>query len=297
MTSSNRPNNLRRIVDSAEEILGLPPDAVGRLFGYMRNLGADSRPGMNTGPQSGPGRMPAPPPAARPAPATQRPADNDVQGELSRAIKAFQAKGYPPEFIHRVVVEQRMRPDRLVAMANSAPQFTSHSMPSSQQAGKPIAITQKTQGKNSRTRQNTAPTRRPEPPQNVPYESRNPDDLLPETRRAYDPAMEKINDYLRPLGMEAFPTCTYRNQARQNELYKIGRTPGDRRRRVTGTLHSPHTPRKAWDIAVRDKKTEKVLDKGVPWQEIGKLGKDAGNLEWGGDWPKLRDYGHFQLPD
>jgi peptidoglycan LD-endopeptidase CwlK len=294
MTILNKPGfDLQKIISGAGEKFDLHPDAVRRLVGYLKSLGADAQQAFNNARQSGPGGRPASLPAGRSAPSTQTSENSDILGNLSSAVKTLQAKGYPREFIDRAMIERRMSPDKALALANNAPQFGSGKTSVVPQAGKPTPTGQRPKGPNQGARQNIVSARRTEHPENVPYESRDPNDLLPEARRGYDPAMGKINDYLKSLGMEAFPTCTYRNQARQNELYAIGRTkPGQK---VTWTQNSPHTPRKAWDIAVRDIKTGKVLDESVvPWQEIGRIGKDAAHIYWGGDWG-VRDLGHFQV--
>lgn len=88
-----------------------------------------------------------------------------------------------------------------------------------------------------------------------------------------------------------FITETYRSQARQNYLYEQGRTrPGQK---VTWTLKSNHTSRRAWDIAVappRDLYDISTLSK------VGAIAKKIG-IEWGGYWQAGNyDAPHFEIP-
>lgn len=50
----------------------------------------------------------------------------------------------------------------------------------------------------------------------------------------------------------------------------------------------------ACDLAFKAASGTWSWDEGFDWQAVGGLGKGLG-LEWGGDWPELRDLPHFQL--
>ncbi|MFM9533688.1 M15 family metallopeptidase [Lysinibacillus sp. IITD104] len=91
--------------------------------------------------------------------------------------------------------------------------------------------------------------------------------------------------------VDIFITETYRSQARQNYLHEQGRTrPGQK---VTWTLTSNHTSRRAWDIAVappRDLYDKSTLSK------VGVIAKKLG-ITWGGYWPAGQyDAPHFEIP-
>lgn len=90
-------------------------------------------------------------------------------------------------------------------------------------------------------------------------------------------------------GREPFLTATYRDREEQQMLYEQGKTnakPGQ-------SLHN-YDPAYAFDFAFR--KPDGTID--WSWQlyeELGEKGKELG-LEWGGDWPGLRDGTHLQMP-
>ncbi|MGE7132673.1 M15 family metallopeptidase [Lysinibacillus xylanilyticus] len=88
-----------------------------------------------------------------------------------------------------------------------------------------------------------------------------------------------------------FITETYRSQARQNYLYEQGRTrPGDK---VTWTLSSNHTSRRAWDIAVAPPRNLYDIS---TLSKIGAIAKKLG-ITWGGYWPSGQyDAPHFEIP-
>lgn len=88
-----------------------------------------------------------------------------------------------------------------------------------------------------------------------------------------------------------FVTETYRSQARQNYLYEQGRTrPGQK---VTWTLKSNHTSRRAWDIAVAPPRNLYDIS---TLAKIGSIAKKLG-IEWGGYWQAGNyDAPHFEIP-
>ena len=88
-----------------------------------------------------------------------------------------------------------------------------------------------------------------------------------------------------------FITETYRSQARQNYLYEQGRTrPGQK---VTWTLKSNHTSRRAWDIAVAPPRSLYDIS---TLSKVGAIAKKLG-IEWGGYWQAGNyDAPHFEIP-
>ncbi|MFJ8100439.1 M15 family metallopeptidase [Lysinibacillus sp. NPDC096212] len=90
---------------------------------------------------------------------------------------------------------------------------------------------------------------------------------------------------------DIFITETYRSQARQNYLYEQGRTrPGSK---VTWTLTSNHTSRRAWDIAVAPPKDLYNIS---TLSRVGAIAKKLG-ITWGGYWPiSSYDAPHFEIP-
>jgi peptidoglycan L-alanyl-D-glutamate endopeptidase CwlK len=107
-------------------------------------------------------------------------------------------------------------------------------------------------------------------------------DLIPEMQEKF----KEFSDAMLKAGIDFIVTCTYRAQEEQNELYKQGRTkPG---KIVTHTLHSKHTQRKAFDIAIL--KRGKITWEEAEYDEAGKVGKAVG-LKWGG---AFGDRPHFE---
>lgn len=91
-------------------------------------------------------------------------------------------------------------------------------------------------------------------------------------------------------GLKVRITETYRSQKRQNELYAQGRTtPG---KKVTWTLNSRHTGRRAWDICQTIKGREYDNSNGF-FDKCGAVAKKLGII-WGGTW-KTPDRPHFEV--
>ncbi|WP_333880398.1 M15 family metallopeptidase [Lysinibacillus capsici] len=88
-----------------------------------------------------------------------------------------------------------------------------------------------------------------------------------------------------------FITETYRSQARQNYLYEQGRSrPGQK---VTWTLKSNHTSRRAWDIAVAPPRNLYDIS---TLSKVGAIAKKLG-IAWGGYWEAGKyDAPHFEIP-
>lgn len=121
--------------------------------------------------------------------------------------------------------------------------------------------------------------------------SRKIEDLVPELQ----PLCRELLARCRAEGINAFITCTYRSPAEQAKLYAQGRTtPG---KIVTNAKagQSKHNVRKAFDIAIKTEDGSLNWDTSHEhWRRVGEIGEELG-LEWGGRWPKMRDYPHFQI--
>ena len=88
-------------------------------------------------------------------------------------------------------------------------------------------------------------------------------------------------------------TSTYRDNESQSALYAQGRTqPG---KIVTNAKagESWHNYRCAVDVVPIVNGKPCWDTKHPVWQEVGRLGKEAG-LEWAGDWKKFKEFPHFQ---
>lgn len=103
-------------------------------------------------------------------------------------------------------------------------------------------------------------------------------------------------------GIDVLIYCTYRSNAEQDELYKIGRTkPG---KKVTNAKagQSKH------NFTINGKPASKAfdfvpLDNGKPAWNDSKKYRAAGEiavslgLEWAGHWKTFKEYPHVQLKD
>lgn len=114
---------------------------------------------------------------------------------------------------------------------------------------------------------------------------RDVNELTPAAQKACRLFLKKCEE----AGLNIFITETYRSQERQNELYAQGRTePGQI---VTWTLHSRHTSRRAWDIAVNGP----ILYDISVIERAGEIGKQLG-ITWGGYWD-TPDKPHFEVTE
>ena len=114
---------------------------------------------------------------------------------------------------------------------------------------------------------------------------RDINELTPTAQKACRLFLKKCEE----AGLKIFITETYRSQERQNELYAQGRTePGQI---VTWTLHSRHTSRRAWDIAVNGP----ILYDVSVIERAGEIGKQLG-ITWGGYWD-TPDKPHFEVTE
>lgn len=97
-------------------------------------------------------------------------------------------------------------------------------------------------------------------------------------------------------GLDVLITCTDRTFQEQAALYAIGRTMAGKKITNADVGQSEHNWRRALDFV--------PLRHGKPvwgttgadlelWQRIASLAKNEG-LEWGGDWPKFKDFPHIQ---
>jgi len=115
--------------------------------------------------------------------------------------------------------------------------------------------------------------------------SRKVEDLVPELQKLYN----KFHSAMVRAGLDFIVTCTYRSQEEQNILYAQGRT--TKGPKVTWTLQSKHTDRKAFDIAI-------LLMGKITWSleyydQAGSIGESVG-LKWGGSFTN-KDRSHFEL--
>lgn len=130
-------------------------------------------------------------------------------------------------------------------------------------------------------------------------ESRDLAHCHPELTRRY---LALKADFEKETGRQLFETCTWRSQARQQELYQIGRrgVPGERTvTQLDGIAkRSRHMvfPSEAVDCCVD---ADPGPGKHPVWDEaayrpLGPLAARNG-LIWGGDWA-MRDFPHLELP-
>jgi peptidoglycan L-alanyl-D-glutamate endopeptidase CwlK len=126
--------------------------------------------------------------------------------------------------------------------------------------------------------------------------SRDPNDLCPELRPIYFQWLNAVKD----AGHDVLTICTWRSPEEQLVAFNSGKS-----KRLKG----PHNyvddngkpASRAFDFAL-------LINGKITWSttidndqnghpdyiEIGQIGKDLG-LEYGGDWPHLKDYDHLQL--
>lgn len=107
----------------------------------------------------------------------------------------------------------------------------------------------------------------------------------------------------RTMGIDLVFTSGSRSWSDQIDMYTKGRaqtpqgwTVVDPHKVVTQALpdHDPHVRRAAYDL-VPIVNERAVWDRLDLFAELGRIGKELG-LIWGGDWPKLKDMPHFELP-
>ena len=122
-------------------------------------------------------------------------------------------------------------------------------------------------------------------------------DLQPKARAHRDRAQD--------IGITIVFTAGYRTTTEQMILFQKGRKLDDfgmwhvmdPHSVVTFALpsHAPHCRRAAYDMVpiVNERAAWDRLDL---FSELGRIGRDLG-LVWGGDWVKIKDLCHFELPD
>lgn len=120
------------------------------------------------------------------------------------------------------------------------------------------------------------------------WATRDPDKLCPCIRGPYNKFIARFA--VRDVWIQTIETM--RDLERQKWYVETG---------VSHTLQSFHLPQPpsnlslAFDVVPHAYALVKGWNPGGPlWQEMGTEGKQLG-LEWGGDWPTLRDRPHFQL--
>lgn len=101
-----------------------------------------------------------------------------------------------------------------------------------------------------------------------------------------------FKDHIRPAaicaGLCVVVTEGRRSESRQRQLIKAG---------VSMTLQSKHLDGRAIDIALF-LPDGSVTYKPAPYMAVGAILSEPMRTErvfWGGNWPKLRDYCHFEL--
>lgn len=87
----------------------------------------------------------------------------------------------------------------------------------------------------------------------------------------------------------------YRSWAEQEGLYAKGRTvPGNIVTNARGG-YSWHNFGLACDVVFKDFRGRWSWSSAHDWAKLGEIGKGLG-LEWGGDWTRIKDKPHFQMP-
>lgn len=96
------------------------------------------------------------------------------------------------------------------------------------------------------------------------------------------------------VGIEIIVTSTWRDIEQQDALYRIGRDPGDTRRRVTNAKggQSWHNYRVAYDV-VPLIGGKCVWNDPLLWEKIIEAGESVG-VEAGAKWKSFPDQPHFQ---
>lgn len=106
------------------------------------------------------------------------------------------------------------------------------------------------------------------------------------------------------MGIDIVFTAGFRSPQEQFALFQKGRGMDaggvwhvtDPHLVITNAMPSqgPHCRRAAYDVVpiVNERAAWDRLDL---FAELGRIGKELG-LVWGGDWPKLKDMPHFELP-
>ena len=130
-------------------------------------------------------------------------------------------------------------------------------------------------------------------PEREPRRISDREELEPRTRELCTALLERAD----AAGVPAILIETVRYEGRQAWLYAAGRTREGRK--VTNakpgeTWHDPAS-RRAFDVVLIDAAGRAWWDAPAErWDKLGAIGKGLG-LTWGGDFPGLRDAGHFQL--
>lgn len=118
--------------------------------------------------------------------------------------------------------------------------------------------------------------------------SRKIEDLIPEMRNKY----KEFEKQMKKEKIDYIVTSTKRLQSEQDALYAQGRSkPGPI---VTWTKKSKHIDGEAFDIVLlrNGKLNWDVSD--PAWKKAGEIGCKLG-LRWGGNFPRTRDFPHFEF--
>lgn len=118
--------------------------------------------------------------------------------------------------------------------------------------------------------------------------SKSIDDLTPEIKQK----AIQLKDLAKKNGIDIIFTSTYRDNEAQAELYKQGRTTGNKIVTNSNAGDSYHNYRIAFDIVPMINKKPIWNDDDL-WKKLGSLGESIG-LTWGGRFNSIVDKPHFQ---
>ncbi len=118
------------------------------------------------------------------------------------------------------------------------------------------------------------------------------------TLREYWPRLQEWYSVSNP-DKELFLTATHRTPKEQKSIYDRNK-PGAVLTRCDGyKILSPHnyTPSKAFDVAIRDRATGRVIWEDSYYICLGESIKACGfegRIRWGGWWSSFKDFPHFE---
>lgn len=100
-------------------------------------------------------------------------------------------------------------------------------------------------------------------------------------------------------GINVQISCAYRSIEEQNMLYAIGRTKKGKIVTFAKGGQSEHQRRTAVDLFFLDAKGKASFDERLyarVWFIACSHGLDKYGLEWSGNWKKMKEMAHFQIP-
>ena len=104
---------------------------------------------------------------------------------------------------------------------------------------------------------------------------------------------QRLLDESEARGMPIFVTETLRTYSRQDRLFNQGRTTEGPVVTNARAGESNHNYGLAFDIAFRSPPAPGLFE--GPWEAMGEIGRNLG-MRWGGDFSRLVDRPHFELP-